>query len=59
MKWAIYYPAFTDRCIIIASSSRFSSQALGFEIVGRDIITQDPDYNGGDYYDGKIPATGL
>ena len=59
MKWAIYYPGFTDRCIIIASSSRFSSQALGFEIVGRDIITQDPDYNGGDYYDGKIPAAGL
>jgi len=59
MKWAIYYPDYVDRCIVIASSPRFSSQALGFEIVGRDIIIQDPNFNGGDYYEGAIPAVGL
>lgn len=50
MKWAIYYPDFVKRLVIIASSPRFSSQALGFEVVGRDIITQDPNFNNGDYY---------
>ncbi|HHX14863.1 MAG TPA: homoserine O-acetyltransferase [Fibrobacter sp.] len=59
MKWSIYYPDFVDRCIIIASSPRFSSQALGFEIVARDAIKQDPNFNGGDYYDKEIPAVGL
>lgn len=59
MKWAIFYPDAIDRVILIATSPGFSAQALGFEIVGRDVITQDPNYNNGDYYDGRIPATGL
>src|SRR5690554_776561 len=59
MKWSIYYPDYIERCIIIASSSRFSSQALGFEVVARDAIKQDPHFNGGDYYDSKVPAIGL
>lgn len=59
MKWAIYYPELVERCIIIASSTRFSSQALGFEIVARDIITQDPNYNNGDYYESVRPNIGL
>lgn len=59
MKWAIYYPELIDRVILIATSPGFSAQALGFEIVGRDVITQDPNYHGGDYYDKEIPAVGL
>lgn len=59
MKWAIYYPEIIDRIVLIATSPGFSAQALGFEIVGRDVITQDPNYNNGDYYDKQIPATGL
>ena len=59
MKWAIYYPDLVRRCIVIASSPRFSSQALGFEIVARDVITQDPNFNGGDYYESAHPDVGL
>lgn len=59
MKWAIYYPEQVKRCVLIATSPRFSSQALGFEIVARDVITQDPNYNNGDYYDAAHPDVGL
>lgn len=59
MKWALNYPDFVEKCVIIASTARLSSQALGFEIVGRDIILRDPHYNGGDYYEGPLPADGL
>lgn len=59
MKWAIYYPELVKRCVLIATSPRFSSQALGFEIVARDIITQDPNYNNGDYYESAHPDVGL
>ncbi len=59
MKWAIFYPEIIERVILIATSPGFSAQALGFEIVGRDAITQDPNYNNGDYYGKQIPATGL
>ncbi|MCQ2055724.1 MAG: homoserine O-acetyltransferase [Fibrobacter sp.] len=60
MKWAIYYPEQVKRIVVIASSPRFSSQALGFEVVARDVITQDPNFNGGDYYDQpQKPDVGL
>lgn len=59
MKWAIYYPEIIERVILIATSPGFSAQALGFEIVGRDVITKDPNYSNGDYYGKEIPATGL
>lgn len=59
MKWALNYPDFVEKCVIIASTARLSSQALGFEIVGRDIILRDPNFKGGDYYDGPLPADGL
>ncbi|WP_304247686.1 alpha/beta fold hydrolase family protein, partial [Fibrobacter succinogenes] len=59
-KWAIYYPEQVKRIVIIASSPRFSSQALGFEVVARDVITQDPNFNGGDFYDkAEKPDVGL
>lgn len=59
MKWAIYYPEQVKRAVLIATSPRFSSQALGFEIVARDVITQDPNYNNGDYYESAHPDVGL
>ena len=59
MKWALDYADFVEKCVIIASTTRLSSQALGFEIVGRDIILSDPNFQGGDYYDGALPADGL
>jgi homoserine O-acetyltransferase len=58
MKWAIEYPDWVDRCIIIASTTRLSGQALGFETVGRGIITADPAFDSGDYYTDGRPAVG-
>ncbi|HSQ43188.1 MAG TPA: homoserine O-acetyltransferase, partial [Fibrobacteraceae bacterium] len=58
MKWAIDYPRRMERCIIIASAVRLSGQALGFEIVGRSVITEDPAYQGGDYYHPDQPGLG-
>lgn len=50
MKWAIEHPGWLDRCVIIASTTRLSGQALGFEIVGRSMIVNDPDFQQGNYY---------
>lgn len=59
LKWCLDYADFVEKCVIIASSTRLSSQALAFEIVGRDVILRDPHFNGGDYYEGSLPADGL
>ena len=41
LVWALEYPDFVQRCVVIASGTRLSAQALGFEIVGRKIILDD------------------
>jgi homoserine O-acetyltransferase len=60
LEWGIRYPALVDRCICIASAASLSTQALAFDIVGREVITSDPAWAGGDYYGtGKLPKDGL
>lgn len=44
----------------IATSAALTSQALAFDIVGRNAILRDPDYQGGQYYEsGQPPNVGL
>jgi len=60
LEWAVRYPAMINHAICIASATRLSTQALAFDIVGREAIVSDPDWQGGDYYDtGRSPGRGL
>ncbi|MCP5113073.1 MAG: alpha/beta fold hydrolase, partial [bacterium] len=43
----------------IAGTWRHSAQQIAFNEVGRQAIMVDPDWNHGNYYDGKLPARGL
>ena len=44
----------------LATSPRLTSQALAFDVVGRNAILRDPHYHGGQYYDEKhSPEVGL
>ena len=51
MTWVHRYPQATESCIIIASSPRLTSQALGFDVIARNAIQTDPHFYGGQYYD--------
>jgi homoserine O-acetyltransferase/O-succinyltransferase len=60
LQWSISYPDKVRKCICIAAAAFVSAQALGFEIIGRKVITNDPNFRNGDYYqDGQIPGKGL
>jgi homoserine O-acetyltransferase len=60
IEWGLRYPDAVERCICIASAASLSTQALAFDIVGREVITSDPAWAGGDYYGtGKLPKDGL
>ncbi|MBM3784484.1 MAG: homoserine O-acetyltransferase [Acidobacteria bacterium] len=59
LEWAVKYPEAVASAIPIASTARHSAQQIAFNEVGRQAIMADPDWNGGDYYDGKPPARGL
>jgi len=59
LEWAVSYPEMVASAIPIASTARHSAQQIAFNEVGRQAIMADPDWNEGNYYDGKPPARGL
>jgi len=59
LEWAVSFPDAVFASIPIATTARHSAQQIAFDEVGRQSILADPDFNGGDYYDGKPPARGL
>jgi homoserine O-acetyltransferase len=46
-------------CIPIATCARLTAQGIAFNEIGRRAIMADPDWRGGDYYDGPRPERGL
>jgi homoserine O-acetyltransferase len=60
LEWAILFPAHVAHALVIASAPSLNTQALAFDIIGRQAIVQDPEWRSGDYYStGQVPAQGL
>lgn len=59
LTWAIDHPDLVTSSIVIAASARLSSQGIAFDVVGRNAIRNDPNFAGGQYYDGLAPEGGL
>ncbi len=51
LTWAVLHPERVASAILLATTHCLSSQALSFDIVGRNAIFKDPNYNNGQYYD--------
>lgn len=60
LTWAAKFPQRVQAVVPLATSPRLTSQALAFDVVGRNAIRRDPDYHGGQYYGEKrTPEVGL
>lgn len=59
LQWAVSYPDRARLVAPIATTAKLSAQSIAFNEVGRQAILSDPNWNGGDYYDGESPAKGL
>ncbi|MGB2822215.1 MAG: homoserine O-acetyltransferase [Phycisphaerae bacterium] len=60
LLWAIRYADRVRGAIPVATSARASSQALAFDVVGRNAILHDPNFRDGRYCDGGPgPDVGL
>jgi homoserine O-acetyltransferase len=59
LSWAATFPTRVAAAVVIASAARHSAQNIAFHEVGRQAIMADPNWAGGDYYDGSAPAAGL
>ncbi|MGO8690147.1 MAG: homoserine O-acetyltransferase MetX [Thermoguttaceae bacterium] len=58
--WATRFPRRVAGAVVVAASPRLTSQALAFDVVGRNAILRDPAYQDGQYYaGGNGPAVGL
>ena len=59
LQWAVAYPEAVASCIAIAATPKHSPMQIAFNEVGRQAIMGDPNWNGGDYYQGDPPDSGL
>jgi homoserine O-acetyltransferase/O-succinyltransferase len=60
LVWATRYADRLAGAITIGTSARLTSQAMAFDVVGRNAIIRDPAYQNGQYYDqGHGPMVGL
>ncbi|MGO8752564.1 MAG: homoserine O-acetyltransferase MetX [Thermoguttaceae bacterium] len=60
LDWATRFPERVTGAVALATSARLTSQALAFDVVGRNAILSDPHYQAGQYYDDHPgPAVGL
>lgn len=57
LEWTLKFPV--ARAVITASSARHSALQIGFNEAARQAVLRDPNWCGGDYYDGEPPSAGL
>lgn len=59
LQWAVDYPK-SVRCVVpIATAAYQSPKNIALQEVGRRAIMSDPDWKGGNYYEGRPPHGGL
>lgn len=59
LEWAVAYPDFIERVIVLAAGARLSAQGIALNEIGRRAILADPRWRGGDYLPGQGPDDGL
>jgi len=60
LTWAVRHPDRVRGVVALATSARLTSQALAFDVVGRNAILRDSHFHGGQYYDrSQRPRVGL
>lgn len=60
LTWAVRFPERVRSVVALATSPRLTSQALAFDVVGRNAILRDPHFHHGQYYgEDHGPEVGL
>jgi len=58
LQWAVEYPEWADR-VIAMGTTPLGALGLALNHLQREMIRLDPEWRGGDYYDGPGPRAGL
>jgi homoserine O-acetyltransferase len=58
LQWAVEYPQWVER-VVAMGTTQLNALGLGLNHLQREAIRMDPEFRGGDYYDGPGPRAGL
>jgi len=58
LQWAVEFPEWVDR-VVAMGTTQLNALGLGLNHLQREAVRLDPEWRGGDYYDGPGPRTGL
>ena len=59
LEWAVTEPERVQRCAVIAATAASTAEQIAFAQAQVAAIRLDPDFSGGDYYNGTPPLAGL
>jgi len=59
LEWAVGHPDRVQRCLALATCAFFSADQIAWGAPQLAAIRADPDFRGGDYYDGPPPHAGM
>jgi homoserine O-acetyltransferase/O-succinyltransferase len=60
LEWLATYPEFVEAAIPVGASMSHTAQGIAYNLVGREAIMMDADWQGGDYYGtDREPVRGL
>lgn len=59
LQWTVSHPRRVRSAIVVSATPRASVHTVALSHVMRAAICADPKWNGGDYYDGDAPTSGI
>lgn len=59
LQWALDHPKMVAHAIPIGAYDHFSAFGIAYNRIALDAIRLDPNFRGGDFYDGEPPSAGL
>src|SRR5688572_2108481 len=60
LEWAVLYPDQVDSIVVIASTPALQPQGVAWNVIARNAIVSDPDWQGGHYSGtGRAPNAGM
>jgi homoserine O-acetyltransferase/O-succinyltransferase len=59
LDWGLRYGDIVEHAIVVGAFDAISAMGIALNTVAREAIYADPNYRGGDYYEGEPPSRGV
>lgn len=59
LEWGLRFSDRAAHAIVVGAFDAFSAMGIALNAVAREAIYCDPNFNGGDYYEGEAPSRGV